>query len=96
MAEKIFEVWMERSGNLTVGTRESVADLQRKNLLAGAKLKYQIRAATWEEAMAVAALRHGHAPYDPGPPQDCQRCNSVLYPAGSGECWNCGFKVGSS
>lgn len=54
---------------------------------------YSFEAATWEEAMAIYALRQGWSPYKPaGEATPCPACGATYYPKGSGECWQCDYR----
>ncbi len=54
------------------------------------RLKYQIEAATFEEALAIHYLRMGYGPYQPGSePLECPLCSNYYY-LGSGKCF-CGY-----
>jgi hypothetical protein len=52
---------------------------------------WRIEVGSYEEAMAIRNLRLGYKPYVPlGEASPCPDCGSLHYPAGSGQCWNCG------
>jgi hypothetical protein len=87
-----FEAWRTEDG-VVLGTLSSIAEQRAKGLLSSsAQHLYSISACTWEEAQAIHHLRMGFEPYKPqGPASPCPKCNALLYPEGSAQCWQCGF-----
>jgi hypothetical protein len=90
---KTYTFWTNLAEDSVTGTEgegplhfvDGTVDPDRQVLL------YKIQAETYEEAMAIHHLRMGWKPYNPeGAPAPCPKCNSLLYPSGSGVCWKCG------
>jgi len=92
MAKQIWECWeSEIDGTLTLTTPENAKALNEWGGLGKAPiLRYSIESATGEEAAAIHALRQGFEPYRPqGESAPCPKCEAVIYPDASGDCWRC-------
>ena len=90
---RVYQAWFdpEDRGLLLTVFENVQANRDNGQLSDAATLLYEIAAETYEEAMAIHALRQGWAPYLPmGEGAGCPRCSAVYYPEGSGECWRCG------
>lgn len=88
----IYECWVD--DGVALLPKENVEQHKRQGTLAEAAIfQYMIRAATWEEAMAIHYLRQGWGTYLPaGAPGTCAQCTAVIYPDGTAECWRCGCR----
>lgn len=89
---KTYEVWSEGDATeVTLAPVASIVEQKEKGLIGPkAQLLYRFDAATWEEAQAIHHLRMGWEPYRPaGESNLCPKCDSTVYPEGSGECWKC-------
>jgi len=91
-AKQLFEAWRDERG-ITFGILATIAEHRSKGLLGeSAERLYSFEAHSWEEAMAIHHLRMGFEPYKPqGSPTPCVHCGALVYAAGSGQCWRCGY-----
>ncbi len=95
---RVFEAWADDAGgSITFAEADEIAVLQSRGLLAAtARLIHRVHTETYEEAQAVHHVKMGWSPYKPlGLAADCPKGGGAqYYPAGSGECPNCG-KIGA-
>ena len=91
--KRVFTAWAEKEGEHphTLIGGEGPPRFAEGTVQEDCKiLVWRIEACTWEEAMSIYHLRQGWAPYDPGcEAAPCPTCGALLYPMGSGQCWNC-------
>ncbi len=90
---KAYEAWRDADGSISFGPAEATDSLRSKGLIGdAAKLLHRITATTWEEAMTIHHSKMEWEPYKPtGDPKRCpNECGADYYPAGSGDCPNCG------
>ena len=90
--KKFYEAWQDESC-IAFAEAEGIEQDKEKGILSeNAELLHRVEAATWEEAMTIHYQKMGWSPYRPqGEAADCPNgCGAKYYPAGSGQCPNCG------
>lgn len=88
-----YECWFdpEDNGLSLLRFQDVQCNRDEGQLSEAAILQYRFIAHSYEEAMAIHALRQGWAPYVPmGEVGTCAYCAAVVYPECYGVCWRCG------